>query len=41
MLLPSARLAVVEGAGHMGPLTHAEEVNATIARHIVESEAAA
>ncbi|SAK95601.1 alpha/beta hydrolase [Caballeronia arationis] len=41
MLLPAARLAIVEGAGHMGPVTHAEVVNATIAQHIVESEAAA
>jgi pimeloyl-ACP methyl ester carboxylesterase len=40
MLLPAARLAIVEGAGHMGPLTHADQVNATIARHIAESEAA-
>jgi hypothetical protein len=24
----------------MGPLTHADQVNATIARHIAESEAA-
>jgi pimeloyl-ACP methyl ester carboxylesterase len=38
-LLPAARLAVVAGAGHMGPLTHASEVSATIARHIAESEA--
>ncbi|SAL86348.1 alpha/beta hydrolase [Caballeronia terrestris] len=38
MLLPAARLAIVEGAGHMGPLTHADEVNATIARHIGEAE---
>ncbi|BFG80338.1 hypothetical protein PTKU46_83720 [Paraburkholderia terrae] len=42
MLLPAARLAIVEkGAGHMGPLTHADKVNATIVRHISESEAAA
>lgn len=38
-LMPSARLAVVGGAGHMGPLTHAPAVNATIARHVAESEA--
>jgi pimeloyl-ACP methyl ester carboxylesterase len=25
---------VVEGAGHMGPLTHADEVNAAIAAHL-------
>jgi pimeloyl-ACP methyl ester carboxylesterase len=41
MLLPAARLAIVEGAGHMGPLTHADQVNATIVRHIAESETAA
>jgi len=38
-LMPAARLAVVAGAGHMGPLTHASEVNAAIARHISEAEA--
>jgi pimeloyl-ACP methyl ester carboxylesterase len=36
MLLPAARLAVVEGAGHMGPVTHADTVNAAIVRHIAE-----
>ncbi|WP_153041185.1 alpha/beta fold hydrolase [Paraburkholderia monticola] len=36
MLLPAARLAVVEGAGHMGPVTHADKVNAAIVRHIAE-----
>jgi pimeloyl-ACP methyl ester carboxylesterase len=36
MLLPAARLAIVEGAGHMGPLTHADKVNAAIVRHIAE-----
>jgi pimeloyl-ACP methyl ester carboxylesterase len=39
MLLPTARLAIVEGAGHMGPLTHAEQVNAAIVRHIAEADA--
>jgi pimeloyl-ACP methyl ester carboxylesterase len=39
MLLPAARLAIVEGAGHMGPLTHAEQVNAAIVRHIAEADA--
>ena len=39
--MPAARLAVIAGAGHMGPLTHASEVNAAIARHIDESEARA
>jgi pimeloyl-ACP methyl ester carboxylesterase len=39
MLLPAARLAVIDGAGHMGPVTHADKVNAAIARHIAEAEA--
>jgi pimeloyl-ACP methyl ester carboxylesterase len=38
-LMPVARLAVIAGAGHMGPLTHTLEVNAVIAAHIAESEA--
>jgi pimeloyl-ACP methyl ester carboxylesterase len=29
-LLPDARLAVIAGAGHMGPFTHRDEVNARI-----------
>jgi pimeloyl-ACP methyl ester carboxylesterase len=33
-LLPDCRLAVVDGAGHMGPLTHVAQVNALIAVHI-------
>jgi len=33
-LLPDSRLVVVDGAGHMGPLTHAPEVSRLIARHI-------
>jgi pimeloyl-ACP methyl ester carboxylesterase len=33
-LLPNARLAVVAGAGHMGPFTHAPVVNAIIGRHV-------
>jgi pimeloyl-ACP methyl ester carboxylesterase len=33
-LVPDGRLAVVKGAGHMGPLTHASEVAGAIARHI-------
>jgi len=37
--LTDARLEVIAGAGHMGPLTHAGEVNALIARHIGETEA--
>ena len=39
MLLPAARLAVIEGAGHMGPVTHADQVNAAIVRHIAEADA--
>lgn len=35
-LLPNSRRMVINGAGHMGPLTHAPEVAALIARHIVE-----
>jgi pimeloyl-ACP methyl ester carboxylesterase len=38
-LLP-ARLAVVQGAGHMGPLTHAPAVNALIAAHLGAAETA-
>jgi len=37
-LLPTARLTVVDGAAHMGPLTHAGEVAALIRRHIVDAE---
>jgi pimeloyl-ACP methyl ester carboxylesterase len=40
-LLPAAHLAVVAGAGHMGPLTHAAEVNALVVGHIAETEALA
>src|SRR5262249_45106039 len=40
-LLPALRFVVVDGAGHMGPLTHAPEVSALIVRHIAEVEAAA
>jgi pimeloyl-ACP methyl ester carboxylesterase len=40
MLLPAVRLAIVEGAGHTGPLTHADNVNAIISRHITEADAA-
>lgn len=38
MLLPDARLAVIAGAGHMGPLTHTEEVNAIIIQHLAGVE---
>ncbi len=37
-LLADARTAVIEGAGHMGPMTHAEAVAAEIARHIRQAE---
>jgi pimeloyl-ACP methyl ester carboxylesterase len=40
-LLPAAHRAVVAGAGHMGPLTHAAEVNALMVGHIAETEALA
>jgi pimeloyl-ACP methyl ester carboxylesterase len=33
-VLPDARHEVVEGAGHMLPLTHAERVNALVAAHL-------
>jgi pimeloyl-ACP methyl ester carboxylesterase len=32
--LPNARLEVIAGAGHMGPLTHADQVNALIETNI-------
>jgi pimeloyl-ACP methyl ester carboxylesterase len=37
--MPAARLEVVAGAGHMGPLTHTKDVNAAIVQHIEQSEA--
>ncbi|WP_429322556.1 alpha/beta fold hydrolase [Paraburkholderia sp. GAS448] len=37
-LMPAARLVVIAGAGHMGPITHTPGVNTAIARHIAESE---
>jgi pimeloyl-ACP methyl ester carboxylesterase len=33
-LFPAAELKVVAGAGHMGPLTHADQVNSLIVAHI-------
>ena len=36
--MPVARIEIVAGAGHMGPLTHASDVNAAIVRHIERSE---
>jgi pimeloyl-ACP methyl ester carboxylesterase len=38
-LLPTSRMMVIDGAGHMGPLTHAPEVSALIVRHIVDADA--
>jgi pimeloyl-ACP methyl ester carboxylesterase len=38
-LLPDCRLAIVAGAGHMGPLTHTAEVNVLIVRHVAEAAA--
>jgi pimeloyl-ACP methyl ester carboxylesterase len=37
-LLPASRLLTVDGAGHMGPLTHAPEVSALIVHHIAAAE---
>jgi pimeloyl-ACP methyl ester carboxylesterase len=39
-LLPASRLSTVDGAGHMGPLTHAPEVSRLIVQHIAAAEAA-
>jgi pimeloyl-ACP methyl ester carboxylesterase len=39
-MLPQARLAVIDGAGHMGPFTHASLVSELIAAHIGVAEAA-
>jgi len=39
--LPTSRLMVLEGAGHMGPLTHAPEVSSLIVQHIAAAEAPA
>lgn len=38
LLVRGARFAVIAGAGHMGPLTHAADVNALIVRHIREAQ---
>jgi pimeloyl-ACP methyl ester carboxylesterase len=38
-LLPASRLVVIDGAGHMGPLTHAPEVSGLIVQHIAAAEA--
>jgi pimeloyl-ACP methyl ester carboxylesterase len=37
-LLPHSRLVVVPGAGHMGPFTHAQDVNSLIVQHISSSD---
>jgi pimeloyl-ACP methyl ester carboxylesterase len=38
-LLPDSRMLIIDGAGHMGPFTHASKVAALIARHITTIEA--
>ncbi|MGN6109542.1 MAG: alpha/beta fold hydrolase [Kofleriaceae bacterium] len=35
--LPDARLALFPGLGHMGPITHAAQINAAIAAHLAQS----
>lgn len=37
-LLPACRVEVVEGAGHMGPLTHAAEVALRISGHVTAAD---
>jgi pimeloyl-ACP methyl ester carboxylesterase len=37
-LLPNNRLTIIDGAGHMGPLTHASEVSRLIVQHIVAAK---
>lgn len=37
-VLPGARLAVIDGAGHMGPLTHGSAVSELTAAHINAAE---
>jgi pimeloyl-ACP methyl ester carboxylesterase len=34
-LLPDARLVTIGGAGHMGPITHRNEVNTLILAHSI------
>lgn len=36
--LPAAQQASIAGAGHMGPITHADEVNARIERHMSDAD---
>lgn len=38
--LPSATTEIVAGAGHMGPITHGNDVNVAIERHIRSAEGA-
>ena len=38
-VLPNARMQLLEGIGHMGPITHAALVNAAIAEHLRTSRA--
>jgi pimeloyl-ACP methyl ester carboxylesterase len=38
-LLPDNRLLIIDGAGHMGPFTHASKVAALIVRHITTIDA--
>lgn len=40
-LMADAHTVVIEGAGHMGPMTHAEAVAAEIAGHIRQAEESA
>ena len=37
-LLPNCGTTVVDGAGHMGPITHASKVSSLIVRHIAATE---
>jgi hypothetical protein len=37
-LLPTTRLMVIDGAGHMGPLTHTAKVCALIKGHILDAD---
>lgn len=39
--IPRVRRELIEGAGHMGPLTHPASVEALIAQHLTENERAA
>jgi hypothetical protein len=39
-IVPDVRLAVIDGAGHMGPSTHRSVVSELIAAHVGAAEAA-